>query len=314
MSIDPRNILAAAGLGEVTQVVAIHGGLSGAATHAVTTSSGAFVLKVHADRTLFRRATAANRLAADAGIAPPLVFFDDAHAASVSVKIEGVPLGVALADPDVRAPALADVVQRIRALHALRVPADLALAETRPLALQIWRTQAARPGFPRWALGLGPGLARAIGRLASDRREVFSHGDLHSNNILWDGRRTWFIDWERAGPEHPYTDLATLATFLDLPEAAALGLLAAYDAHDAHDARATTDADAHAVFRAARERSRICYGAMFLALVPDLTAVVLGDRDETSTLAECYRRMGEGTLHLGTAEGHAAVGAALLRG
>jgi hypothetical protein len=277
----------------------------------VTTSTGAFVLKVHADRALFRRATAAHRFAADAGVAPPLVYVDDARAASISAKIAGVPLGLALRDPAVRARALADVLQRIRALQSLGIPADLDSPETRPLGLSIWRAQAARPGFPAWALDLGPRLARAIGTLASDGREVLGHGDLHPSNILWDGARAWFIDWERAGPAHPYTDLATLLTFLDLPEEAALALLAV---HDGHEGGATPSADARAVFLAARERSRILYGAFFFALVPDLTAVALGARDETPPLAECYRRLREGTLHLGTAEGHAAIGAALLRG
>jgi hypothetical protein len=154
------------------------------------------------------------------------------------------------------------------------------------------------------AVPLGDRLSTTSATLATDLRHVLSHGDLHPANIIWDGTRSWFLDWERAGPDHPYADLATLATFLDLPEEAAFALLTAQEG-------GTPDAR---MFRALRERSRIIYGAVLLRLVPDLMQVTFLDRERTMTLAECRQKIASGELQIGTPDGHATLGAALLRG
>ena len=142
--------------------------------------------------------------------------------------------------------------------------------------------------------------------VASDPRKVFSHGDLHPANILWDGARVWLLDWERAGLLHPYSDLATLSNFMNLPEDGALALL------EAQEGTAIGE-EQQRMFRAARERSRIVYGAVFLSLVPDLTQFPLASREATPTLAQCYQRMAAGALSPSTAEGQALIGAGLLR-
>jgi aminoglycoside phosphotransferase (APT) family kinase protein len=305
---DPRSFFPADRFGEVRDIVPIAVGLSGAASYAVTTSRGSFVLRIQGDdRATWRRAVAMQQLAAEHGVAPPLELIDEAQAASVSVKVEGVPLGAALAEPAVRPAALADLVQRVVALHATPASAvpDFVL-DAPSLAEDIWRAQVRRPGFPAWAASFGQRLAAATAVLARDPRRVVSHGDLHPANVLWDGARTWLLDWERAGLAHPHADLATLTTFMNLPDAAAFALLAAQE-------RVALDEVARQTFRAARQRVRIVYGAVFLRLAPDLTTAPIARREETPTLAECYERMRAGTLSSGNAEGQALIGAALLR-
>jgi hypothetical protein len=137
---------------------------------------------------------------------------------------------------------------------------------------------------------LGDRLSAASAVLASDWRVILGHGDCHPANILWDGGRAWLVDWERGGPTHPYADLATLSNFLLLSEEIAFGLLAAQEGVPELDERMRE------LFRAACERSRIVYGAAFLQLVPDLTAVPIGDRAATPPLADCYRQMAAGAL------------------
>lgn len=39
------------------------------------------------------------------------------------------------------------------------------------------------------------------------------HNDLQPNNILFDGKRFWVIDWEQAALQDPYYDLATVSNF-----------------------------------------------------------------------------------------------------
>jgi aminoglycoside phosphotransferase (APT) family kinase protein len=308
MPVDLHALFASAPLGDVVSSTPLSGGFSGATTLAVTTSTGSFIVKHMAhDEAAFRRTIALQRLAAEAGVAPTIVHVDAARFVTITPKIEGTSLFSALASPELRPRVLGDLAARLRTLHAIPIPVDFEHHDGPAAALAIWRSQASRPGFPAWALGLGAEAEEAGALLAKDGRRVLGHGDLHPANVLWDGARTWLLDWERCGPAHPYMDLATLATFALLPDEAALGLLAMQEG-------GAIDATERARFQAARARARIIYGAVFLTLVPDLGAVELGAREDLATLAECFAQIREGKIVLGTPAGHAAVGAALLRG
>lgn len=58
----------------------------------------------------------------------------------------------------------------------------------------------------------------------------FCHNDLNPNNLLCDGEKFWFIDWELAGKNDPLLDLATIAFYLRLsPEKEALFLSAYFE-------------------------------------------------------------------------------------
>jgi len=231
---------------------------------------------------------------------------DEARAASVSVRVSGITLAAVAARPTERGAAFASLVQTLARLHALPVP-ERRTASDEPLALArtIWTEQARRPGFPAWAIALEPRLTEVCAILAADPRAVFSHNDLNPTNVLWDGTRVWLVDWERAGPAHPYVDLATLSNFLDLPDEAGLGLLAGQE-------RAELDGAARRTFLAARDFTRLVYGCVFLRLVPDLAAMPLADRDDTRTLLWCYQQMAAGELAITSPRGQALVGAALL--
>jgi len=125
-------------------------------------------------------------------------------------------------------------------------------------------------------------------------------------NALWDGQRIWLLDWESAGPGHPYLDLATCSILLCLPDSDTAGLVGAQE-------RAALDAGQLAVLGALRDLSRIVYGSAFLRLVPDLTAIAFAGRDETPMLVECFTRLAAGALSPASPSGQALLGAALLR-
>ncbi|MDP3899204.1 MAG: choline/ethanolamine kinase family protein [Mesorhizobium sp.] len=57
---------------------------------------------------------------------------------------------------------------------------------------------------------------------------VFGHNDLMPENILDDGERLWFIDYEYAGFTTPLSDLANLAGNADFSDAESRELLSAY--------------------------------------------------------------------------------------
>jgi aminoglycoside phosphotransferase (APT) family kinase protein len=307
MPIDPRQLFPAH-LGEVRDVARLAGGLSGAEVHAVTSTTGKYVLRSQGTAgAAWHRAVALQRLAADAGIAPALVAVDEPTATTISAHIAGVPLAVAAGDPAQRAAAFGSLVAVLARLHA--IPLDPALAAGKDIlatAREVWDSQRRRPGFPAWAAAADARLAAASATVATDPRRVFCHMDVNPMNALWDGQRIWLLDWEGAGPGHPYLDLATCSVLLCLPDEAAAALVAAQE-------RAPLDPGQLAVLGALRDLSRIVYGSAFLRLVPDLTAVSFADRDDTPTLAECFTRLAAGALSPASPSGQALLGAALLR-
>ncbi|MDR3711621.1 MAG: phosphotransferase [Puia sp.] len=46
-----------------------------------------------------------------------------------------------------------------------------------------------------------------------DPDRVSGHNDLNPNNIIWDGQKTWVVDWDAAFRNDRYVDLATAAIF-----------------------------------------------------------------------------------------------------
>ena len=98
-------------VGVVECVEPISVGLSGAGVYAVTTSRGKFVLRVQGRQTALRvqgRQTAESSFAlqlrvlqraAAAGVAPDVLHVDEGARAVVSVRVPGVPMAAALAEP-----------------------------------------------------------------------------------------------------------------------------------------------------------------------------------------------------------------------
>lgn len=306
MTVDLHAFLPTAQFGAVKEITPITTGLSGSSVYAVTTATGEYVLRRHGgDRSVWDNALAVQQLAAAQGIAPRVVHFDDDAQVTVSAKVLGVSFGVAAAQTAAQAALFGSLVAILAKLHALPTtgrPVRDAVGLTRAA----WMEQVQRPGFPPWAVPLGERLRAIAGLMAVDPRLVLSHGDLNPANILWDGTQVWLVDWEGSGASHPYLDLATIANFLNLPDNAALGLLAAQE-------RTPLNMTQTQVFAACRDLVRLAYGAVFLRLVPDLTAVQLASRDETPSLVQCYGMMAKGTLIMSEPQGQALFGAALLK-
>ena len=302
---DPHRFFPAATFGEILALQAITKGLSGAAVYDVTTTKGEYILRIHrGDQASWDKLVGMYRLASEHGIAPRLEAVDAAAQAFICAKVTGPSFGAAISQPTTLPAAFQSLVTTIAKLHA--IPASGVASNDAPaFARGIWKSESQRPGFPAWALPLGKRLDDAIERMAQDNRKVFSHCDLHVANIIWDGTRVWFVDWEGAGLAHPYLDLATISNFLSLPRDAALGLLSKQEGGTLGDAEAE-------LFDAVRDFARITYGAVFFRLVPDLTKIAFAGRETTPTLGACFALVAAGKLRLDGAEGQASIGAALL--
>jgi len=300
----PESFFPAERFGAVRTVTPVTVGLSGAGVFAVATETGEFFLRLQAPGGVGRDTLlAAQRLAAAHGIAPAVVFADAEAGAFISEKAQGILIGAALGQPEMRPRALRGVADALARLHAIPAtdfpPSDPLLAQS------IWDQQSARDGFPRWARPLGACIAAGDAALAKDARRVFSHNDVNPANLIWDGARVWMVDWERAALSHPYLDLAIFALFAILPDEDALALLARQES-------APIGAGQRETFLLLRNYVRAIYGAVFLRLVPDLTAVTFAEGDATPGLAECYGLIGKGALDLRSAAGQALIGAAIL--
>lgn len=303
-----RRLLPAAVFGEIHAIAPVRMGLSGAGVQAVSTANGEYILRVQgadADRDFWDQHLLIVRRAAERGVAPSIVHVDEATAAIVSVRINGATLPSVLGNPAVRPIALSDLISRLRALHAI----DASGIEERDVVAYgrlLCDTQHRRPGFPEWATRTDPILAELASVLARDTRRVVSHNDMNPGNVLWDGSRSWLVDWEVAGLGHPYYDLAALVTFLDLDAERANELLALQEQSALEDA-------ARATFAALRQLVALLVGHLFLSMVPDLGIVEAPTRSDAPTLAHCYTMMRGGEMDLQTARGQAMFGLAFLR-
>lgn len=306
---DPQNLqpfLPEVAIGHVERVEPLRIGLSGAGVFAVTASRGKFVLRLQARGGVvpFEQQLLVLRRAAAAGIAPALVHVDEPARAVVSVAIAGVPLAAVLANPNERDRVLASVVDQLRALHALDTTS---VGESDPVgfARRAFATARGRPGFPTWASELEPAFQHAADALGRDARRGVSHNDVNPTNFLWDGARAWLVDWEMSGVAHPHYDLATLALFLRLDDAAALGLCARHDG-------APLDDTARETFHRLRKLVALLCGLVFCSLVDDLDVRVAATIADAPALGDVYAAMRSGQIDMQTAYGKASMALALL--
>ncbi|CAN5578441.1 hypothetical protein BH09MYX1_BH09MYX1_55350 [soil metagenome] len=296
-------------VGAVASIETITMGLSGAAVVAVTTTRGELVLRVRGREVSaddFAQQLRILRRASAAGIAPEIVHVDVAARAVVSLRIAGMPITAALANPTQREAALGSVVDRLRALHALD-PSSISDRDPVPFARNAWIAVREQPGFPPWADEL-TGVFDAIAeRLVVDSRRVVSHNDVNPANVMWDGDRAWLIDWEVAGLGHPYYDLATLSLFLRLDDATAIALVAKHDGVDA------LHPSSRATFRDLRLLAGLLSGFTFLGLAKDLTVREAKTIEDAPTLGDCYSALRTGQLDMRSSHGSVSMGLALLR-
>ena len=295
-------------IGEVSAITPIRMGLSGAGVYAVTSDRGEYVLRVQghlADDDFWSQHIRILRRASERGVAPPLVHVDEDARAVISVRVAGVPLPAALPDPSQRERAITDVVTRLRALHEID-PSGIDERDGVRFARGIWEQQRRRVGFPAWATEMGSAFDNIAAVLARDTRRVVSHNDVNPGNVLWDGARTWLVDWEVAGLWHPYYDLAAFTTFLAMDAERGYGLLALQEG-------SPVDAVARETFAAMRQLVALAVGSVFLSMVPELSVISAPTRAEAPTQAECGAAMRRGELDLQTAAGRARFGLAFLR-
>lgn len=283
--------------GPTTSITRIAAGLSGAGVYRVEAGGEAFVLKVTAaDEPLepWQQRAAIQRAAAEAGVAPPLVHVDPERRAVVTRLLVDRSFPALLGTPATRAAAVTLLGTTLRRVHDLPVSAPAGARDPRELLASIGAL-------------LPPGFVPAFARAAIERVEaeapsgdavVLSHNDVNPTNLLYDGDQLRLLDWDVAGPNHPYYDLAAAAVFFRLDDATCLQLIAA------HDGAAPDTLPAAFTYR--RRLVSALVGTLFARLAHQAghAGATGGESLEaTVPLFELYGRMRAGTLSPATPDG-----------
>lgn len=311
MDADVEACLPAALRGPTTRIARIAAGLSGAGVYRVDADGGSYVLKIagtHDAVDGWRARTAMLRAAAEAGVAPAVVHVDDERRAVVTDLVVDRSFVAQLAQPSTRAAAIGELGAALRRVHALPLP-DGAVAgrEARAFLDEIWTGLRGFP-VPSWT---GDVVRRVLDEPPppAERPPVLSHNDPNPSNLVHDGARLLLLDWDNAGANDPFHDLAAAAVFLRMDDATCAQLIAAHD-------EAPVAASLPVRFVYLRRTIAALCGAMFLHIArASGHPGARGDEtfERAPTLDDVYASMRAGTLSARTPDGQWAFGQALLK-
>jgi aminoglycoside phosphotransferase (APT) family kinase protein len=208
-----KALAAAFGPAELEDVARLSGGLSGASVFRIRVAGSDYLLRLDTPANAFgdaARAYACLAIAANAGISPALRYADAADRITIVDFVQAQPLG---GRPPTGPPLPVDLAQALARLH--RAPAFPPLVDyLEGMQALIARHRESRLLDASVTQGV---LDRYVGLAAVYRTRpedlVSSHNDLNPGNILYDGERLWFVDWEAAFLADRYVDLATLANW-----------------------------------------------------------------------------------------------------
>ena len=302
-----RALKAAFGTTEMDSLVTVEGGLSGALTYRIRVGGIAYLLRVETQRDGFKdphRWHPCMAIAARACLAPRVRYADAADGVAIMEFIPEQSWTIDYAGT--RKDLIIEAAQGVRALHQTQA--------FPPLVDYMEGMDAVWSGFLATGLLAEAATAELLeryGRVRAAYRTdpadlVSSHNDLNPRNILYDGRRLWFIDWESAFLADRHVDLATLANFITHDAGEEDLLLATYFGQ-APDPRQRAR---HLVMR---QVNHLFYGLIMLTAVARLRP---GERAagglEGPSLAEIHQGIGAGTFVLEGWDGQVAYGRARL--
>lgn len=296
--------------GPITTITRIAAGLSGAGVYRVESAGQAYVLKISADDqplAEWRRRLQVQQAAADAGLAPRILHTDETRRAVLSAFVVDRSFPALYGTPATRDAALTLLGQTIRRVHQIPLPANSEWKDPLILLRTTWSDIAqdfSLPAFVRDAV-------RSIldeDAPKRDRAMVLSHNDINPTNLAYHGENLTLLDWDTAGPNDPYYDLAAAAVFFRMDDLTCLRLLAV------HDDKPVSKIPARFAYN--RRLVAILCGVLFLGMAlngghPGAS----GDEtiDSTLSLVELYQRLRSGALNVATAEGQWLFGLALLK-
>jgi aminoglycoside phosphotransferase (APT) family kinase protein len=198
---------AAFGRAPIGAITSVAGGASSASVFAVEVGGRRYLLRVEGQPSPLRNPHQyiSMRIAAEAGIAPEIRYVDAVARVAVIDFIEQQPLKRYPGGPPALARALGELLSRLQA-----TPVFPSFVNYPDIVARLF-AHVRRTGL--FATGLLDPYFERLERLsaiydAGTTRLVSSHNDPVPNNILFDGKRLWMIDWESAYRNDPLVDVA----------------------------------------------------------------------------------------------------------
>jgi hypothetical protein len=296
--------------GASTTITKIAAGLSGAGVYRVQVDGQMFVLKIsRQDEPLsgWRSKLHIQQLAANAGLAPRVIHVDETLRAVMSAFVVDQSFPAFYADPRTREAALAQLGQMVRHVHELPLPHEVDLRDQREFLATIWSGPVATFALPAFVGDAVRGVLTGEAPV-SERALVLSHNDVNPTNLVYDGEHLLLLDWDTAGPNDPFYDLAAVSVFLRMDERTCQRLLTAYDGEP------ISNLPARFVYN--RQLVAVLCGVAFLHLARQSGhAGATGEETlgSTPSLGDFYQRMQAGALNIATGEGQWWFGIALVR-
>jgi aminoglycoside phosphotransferase (APT) family kinase protein len=195
------------GSGAVSSIQPVVGGASGALAYRLELNDRAYLMRLETRRSPLRNPHqyACMQIAADAGIAPPMRYADDAAGVAILDFVAQHPLSEYPGGAARLAAAVGSLAAELRRSPPFPQLGDYRIFLDRMLA---YLRGAFVPGLLDPHFEVFERIRRAYPWDASTH--VSSHNDPNPTNILFDGERLWLIDWETSYRNDPLTDVAIL--------------------------------------------------------------------------------------------------------
>ncbi len=291
----------------VDAIELLTGGLSSALVYKITVRGKPYVLRIVMEIDALSdpaRQFTCMKAAAAAGIAPAVHYTSEADALSLTDFVASQSFSAQVTAPEERLQLLAATIKTLHATplfpplvnfldgidifiqqyKALNVLPDAATAEHFAYYAEIQQS------YPRY-----------------DGDVVSSHNDLNPNNMLFDGKQLWFIDWEAAFQNDRYVDLAIAARPFVTDAAQEESYLRAYFGDALDDTK-------RARFFLMQQICHMYYGMIMLkfAAAARPADFVHDAQMATQRLHEFHAQVGAGTVSLATYEAQLLYGKTLL--
>jgi aminoglycoside phosphotransferase (APT) family kinase protein len=279
----------------VVTVEQMTAGASGALAYRVDTTDRSYVLRMETSRDLFRnpeRTYPCMVAAARAGLAPAVHHADATAGVVVMDHVDVRPLDEHPGGP---AGVAREVAAMVRRLHEETEPFPPMLGDLGELLAGMLGFVAGSDLFAPGALQPHlDGFEEIRTAYPWDRwPQVSAHNDLNPFNLLFDGERIWFVDWELAFRNDRFADLAGLANGLELPEAAIVPMLEAGLGGAPADRLALARFDVHC------QLNRLFYACL---LTSGAVGAIHGADAHGRTPDEFRRDVARGVLRAGTVD------------